>query len=168
MDSLAVVHHHVGQRSVRLMRQLRNRKCPCFHEPRQKAFKNVRPTTTGCRSDSHEPPNYWSDPPVSDEYADLREFNTCPEGYDYVDAEQARELLRPETTRKSPTTKQADVGGGGGNYGGKKKPVIGAAGYLEVSLFGSEISSSSSESDSGGDDSDGDAVIKSDALKEFM
>ncbi|VDD80239.1 unnamed protein product [Mesocestoides corti] len=139
-----------------------------LHEPRQKAFKNVRPTTTGCRSDSHEPPNYWSDPPVSDEYADLREFNTCPEGYDYVDAEQARELLRPETTRKSPTTKQADVGGGGGNYGGKKKPVIGAAGYLEVSLFGSEISSSSSESDSGGDDSDGDAVIKSDALKEFM
>ncbi|KAH9280391.1 RNA polymerase II subunit A C-terminal domain phosphatase [Echinococcus granulosus] len=127
---------------------------------------------------------------LSDELTDLREFNTCPEGYDYMDAERARELLRPETARQEvrfDSRRQVGHGGEGSDNEGadggrtrrkksrkkKKKSVIGAAGYLEASLFGSDVSSSSSSPSStnsddceGGGDEDG--IIRSDALKEFM
>ncbi|KAL5107207.1 hypothetical protein TcWFU_000112 [Taenia crassiceps] len=92
---------------------------------------------------------------LSDELTDLREFNTCPEGYDYVDAERARELLRPETARQET---RFDIHGrvGKGGEGSddeaedrgrtkrkksrkkRRRRVIGAAGYLEASLFGSD------------------------------
>ncbi|VDK25611.1 unnamed protein product [Taenia asiatica] len=130
---------------------------------------------------------------LSDELADLREFNTCPEGYDYVDAERARELLRPETARQETRfVIHRRVGKGGERSDDeeedsgrsekkrrkkkkkKKKRVIGAAGYLEASLFGSDVSSSSSSpSSTNSDDCEGggggeDGIIRSDALKEFM
>ncbi|KAM7541785.1 hypothetical protein Aperf_G00000017846 [Anoplocephala perfoliata] len=105
------------------------------------------------------------------------EFNTCPEGYDYADAEEARELLRPETMKdevgldtsdddddgetekKSPSRSKKKSKKG-------KKPILGAAGYLEASLFGSDISSSSNSDHDTGDE--GDLVIRSEALREFM
>ncbi|KAL5963286.1 hypothetical protein TSMEX_008981 [Taenia solium] len=128
---------------------------------------------------------------LSDELTDLREFNTCPEGYDYVDAERARELLRPETARQETRfVIHRRVGKGGERSDDeeedsgrsekksrkkkKKKHVIGAAGYLEASLFGSDVSSSSSSpSSTNSDDCEGggggeDGIIRSDALKEFM
>ena len=144
---------------------------------------------------------------MQEELLEQGEFNTCPEGYDYVDAEQARQLLRPETRRQECRGKRIaevddegdddDEGDGDNNNDDgdvklssrkrdigrtmkrrprrqlsrkkEKRRVIGAAGYLEASLFGSEVSSSSSlssSSDSGGNDADG--IIRTDALKDFM
>ncbi|KAM3178630.1 hypothetical protein ACTXT7_002186 [Hymenolepis weldensis] len=90
--------------------------------------------------------------------ADNREFNTCPEGYDYADAEEARQLLRPETVKVDNRRDESDNDDDSEDNGlSKKNPLIrmkakksilGAAGYLEASLFGSEISSS--------DENDGD------------
>ncbi|VDO05289.1 unnamed protein product [Rodentolepis nana] len=94
----------------------------------------------------------------SQEEADNREFNTCPEGYDYVDAEEARQLLRPETVKVGNRRDESDNDDYSEDDGGlanrnplkrmkSKKSILGAAGYLEASLFGSEISSSSDEND---------------------
>nr|CDS32408.1 RNA polymerase II subunit A C terminal domain [Hymenolepis microstoma] len=96
--------------------------------------------------------------------ADNREFNTCPEGYDYADAEEARQLLRPETVKVGNRRDESDNDDDSGDDDGltnknplkrmkNKKSILGAAGYLEASLFGSEISSSSDENDGedGGD-----------------
>lgn len=107
------------------------------------------------------------------------EFNTCPEGYDYADAEEARELLRPETVKEEVGLDASDDDDDEDEETDKKNPhrpkkkskkgkkrILGAAGYLEASLFGSDISSSSNSDHDARDD--GVVAIRSEALREFM
>ncbi|KAL7058917.1 hypothetical protein AAHC03_013815 [Spirometra sp. Aus1] len=121
--------------------------------------------------------------PVASALLDQRDWNTCPEGYDYEDAERARALLRPETRRNTTSS--------GARRRGRKPGLISAAACLEgvTGLFGetsgssddddedekptvdAAVNSSSSSSSTHEDDEDDNedlSVVTLDALKEFM
>nr|VZI25791.1 unnamed protein product [Spirometra erinaceieuropaei] len=122
--------------------------------------------------------------PVASALLDQRDWNTCPEGYDYEDAERARALLRPETRRNTTS---------GARRRGRKPDLISAAACLEgvTGLFGetsgssdddedekptvdaavnssSSSSSSSTHEDDDEDDNEDLSVVTLEALKEFM
>ncbi|VDL94833.1 unnamed protein product [Schistocephalus solidus] len=127
--------------------------------------------------------------PVASALLDQRDWNTCPEGYDYEDAERARALLRPETRCTTASS------GARNKRRGRKPSLVSAAACLEgvTGLFGetsgssddddddddddekptanatvSSSSSSSSSHDEDADENEDLSVVTLDALKEFM
>uniref|UniRef100_A0A0X3NTR8 Uncharacterized protein n=1 Tax=Schistocephalus solidus TaxID=70667 RepID=A0A0X3NTR8_SCHSO len=125
--------------------------------------------------------------PVASALLDQRDWNTCPEGYDYEDAERARALLRPETRCTTASS------GARNKRRGRKPSLVSAAACLEgvTGLFGEtsgssdddddddddekptanatvSSSSSSSSHDEDADENEDLSVVTLDALKEFM